>query len=77
MSGPGAGLIPAVVADRLRRLRRESGLNREALARETGLSWRGIVHHELGNVPGGCWKTFGFKYKTIEWWRPLPPPPEE
>jgi transcriptional regulator with XRE-family HTH domain len=45
-------LIPAVVADRLRRLRREAGFNRDALARETGISRRSIVMHELGNVAG-------------------------
>ncbi len=45
-------LIPAVVADRLRTLRREAGLTREELAAETGISWRCIVNYELGHVAG-------------------------
>ena len=47
-----AGMIPAVIADRLRTLRREAGLTREELAAETGISRRSIVMHELGNVTG-------------------------
>ena len=47
-----AGMIPAVIADRLRTLRREAGLSREELAAETGISWRCIVNYELGHVAG-------------------------
>ena len=47
-----AGMIPAVIADRLRTLRREAGLTREELAAETGISWRCIVNYELGHVAG-------------------------
>lgn len=52
MIGANTGIVSAVVADRLRRLRREAGLNRDALAAETGISRRSIVMHELGNVAG-------------------------
>ena len=45
-------MIPAVIADRLRTLRREAGLTREELAAETGISWRCIVNYELGHVAG-------------------------
>lgn len=47
-----AGMIPAVIADRLRTLRREAGLSRKELATETGISWRCIVNYELGHVAG-------------------------
>lgn len=45
-------MIPAVIADRLRSLRREAGLTREELAKMTGISWRCIVNYELGHVTG-------------------------
>jgi len=46
------GMISAVVAERLRKLRREAGLTRHELARESGVSWRCLANHEQGNLAG-------------------------